>query len=510
MSTQDAPRDFNEKLAGFLFIFLSLLVISVPILSQSHEYNQYLNLLYLIIKISIAVVIISLSISLLNVEFTKETVRQQIVAFLLLVFIYYYFASFVSLGVHGTISSFYSENVSEIYPEYGTYLIPAFSLSILFVYRLFDFFIRKDNLKDLQISLLSGASFKISFTQVRNPLKGIIIGVLFLSLLSIFLSDIRISTISTNMIEFHLFALISSFIVASLEEVIHFISLNLRPIKLYDEDLQPAEAEKQKPSKINEFVDKHKTVSIFLGVGAVVLVAFMVSTVNFPDEQCCNTTVLEISVEEIDSTAKKTFVNDTYALIPLVTINDQEKPLTERTEHLVSNKLVTFDYSERSLVVSTKKTTIPLLLVTNQDFASSSNEAVDMSKVLNSFPADYDISVIYSLYKNGHEKFYAAGLFQDSGTMVNAEKFFFAIDTNKSNVAIFINGGGTTFVRHPSKIHIVSLNETFSAGLVNLLEFERKENEIEVIGDDPLLLPLFNCSINQSGSTYNNLEDYNG
>ena len=172
--------------------------------------------------------------------------------------------------------------------------------------------------------------------------------------------------------------------------------------------------------------------------------------------------------------------------------DSKEYPSTERIEFL--SELVSYKFLNKSLEVSSKSETFPLMVERRGVVPNSLNETIKLKNSLNCYPSDYDTLIIYALYKNGYPNFKLTCNFQDSGTMVTADKTFFNLN-NKSNIAIYMHVTGTTITVVDYEIKIVTLNETIGKNIKNLIQEDIKKANIVLINEDPVKILPFNCSL---------------
>ena len=219
----------------------------------------------------------------------------------------------------------------------------------------------------------------------------------------------------------------------------------------------------------------------------VLMVLFAIFTSVTP-QTCYNATVLDVNVTEISTNNTILSINETEAMVPLVIVDSKEKPLSERIEYMIENNVVSHKFLNKSLKVSTSLETYPLMMQRSRFGPDSPS--------LNCYPSDYDAVIFYALYVNGYSSFKVANNFQDYGTMVFADKYFFNLNY-KNNVAIIMHVTGTTLSPVDYEITIVTMNETVGNNIKETLEEDRRKANIVVIYDDPVRFSPFNCSLTE-------------
>lgn len=498
MNMKTDSNNFREKLAIFLFLSLILCAVLLPLAIAPIENNKYVDFALIFMYFLILIVIIFLSDSVLDMVFKKDTWSEKIKSFIVLILIYFFVALILSLGVYGTLSSFFEKNISLTFPEYGNYLIPAFSLSMLFAYRILYFTTDKYKPDVITYNYTLFAQSTISCYGIKKFLKSTIIGTLFFSFTITFLTDTGLTTISTNVPEFLSFTLQASIFVAIFEEMILFIMMNL-PKNFIPESVNEHSKKNEETSlKFQNFMKQHPYFFMGLVIILVIIGSFTMDNWEPADADCYNTTVMEFFVEEIDSSITETSINGTHVLIPIVHINEKEALLTERSERLIDNNLVNSTFTGRALVVSTKKTNIPLFLTPSKNSINKSTELIDLSNVLTDFPTDYDVPIIYSMYKSGHDNFYGISSFNDMATVVSAHKYYF--DKN-SDTVIWIEVYGGTVQVMSYDVGIKSSNNSNNKIIYNILEFEKNKGNIRIFDNDSIDFSIFKC---YSGLSFNN------
>jgi hypothetical protein len=326
--------------------------------------------------------------------------------------------------------------------------------------------------------------------EIKDILKGFIVGILLVSFSVVAFSKSQISIVTSNIGEFHLFSLVSSIIVAFIEfsvlfMIVHFPSA---PLKNQNEIYPIRENQRSKYIRI---LDENKKVRYaFYFVSILLVVALLFFSPNEVVEQVQNVTVLEINFQVINSNVSHTSISNMGSIVPLVFVNEKQKPLTERMTGLMENNLGDISYSGKALEITTTNTIMPLTLKVRNNLA---DKTIDMSNSLNTFPSDYDTAIIYSFYNTGYNKCYSVSTFQDSGTMVSGNKIFFNFD-EEDNIAVFLDAEGTTLAVYDYDVTIVTLNQTIGTEVKDNLEYDRNTASIRLLLSDPTELKIFNTS----------------
>ncbi len=472
----------KRNVAPLIFLGFVLLLLFIPILAQKLEYNKYVILLFGILMFSSAIFFSSLVfISFKNLKFEDGKLKQNFIAVILLIFFYYFITLLISVGIFGTLSSFLSESFWKNFPEYGTFLIPTISLSMLLLYRILGLFGQEVVLKPARANeknseIIRTFNEALSPKEMRDRVRDLIVGTLFISSIAIFFMGAGVFTFTKYVFAFNLFALISSPIVVSIELLIRYFKNNLH--NEFQLDIVKVKSS-QHPIKVKAKLHNRVASIIFTFVLITALIYAFAWVVKYQNAAGSNSAVLNISVKEISINITKPSINETDAVIPLANINGEEKPLTERLDYLVNNNLASYEFLNKSLEVSTKQETYPL------------NTTLRFQNSLNCYPPDYDTIIIYAFYKNGYSNFRLACNYQDYGTEVFAEKFFFNLNNN-DNVVIDLKVNGATFTVIDYEIKIITLNETLGKNIKNLLEEDRNKANITLISENPIRRPVFN------------------
>jgi hypothetical protein len=218
-------HNLKNKLSTFIFCLFLILPLYVVISYQNNEYNKYYILLYSLISFAMIFIFTCLSLALFEAKFRWKTIKQKIVSFIVLVLIYYLSVSFLAIGTYSILNSFFPKTTWEIYPEYGTYMIPSFCLSILLLYRMLYLLELHGKEFSLFDSLELPFEIKIprQIKEIKDILKGFIVGILLVSFSVVAFSKSQISIVTSNIGEFHLFSLVSSIIVAFIEFSVLFM-----------------------------------------------------------------------------------------------------------------------------------------------------------------------------------------------------------------------------------------------------------------------------------------------
>ncbi|WP_407282528.1 hypothetical protein V7O61_05170 [Methanolobus sp. WCC1] len=485
-------HNLKNKLSTFIFCLFLILPLYVVISYQNNEYNKYYILLYSLISFAMIFIFTCLSLALFEAKFRWKTIKQKIVSFIVLVLIYYLSVSFLAIGTYSILNSFFPKTTWEIYPEYGTYMIPSFCLSILLLYRMLYLLELHGKEFSLFDSLELPFEIKIprQIKEIKDILKGFIVGILLVSFSVVAFSKSQISIVTSNIGEFHLFSLVSSIIVAFIEfsvlfMIVHFPSA---PLKNQNEIYPIRENQRSKYIRI---LDENKKVRYaFYFVSILLVVALLFFSPNEVVEQVQNVTVLEINFQVINSNVSHTSISNMGSIVPLVFVNEKQKPLTERMTGLMENNLGDISYSGKALEITTTNTIMPLTLKVRNNLA---DKTIDMSNSLNTFPSDYDTAIIYSFYNTGYNKCYSVSTFQDSGTMVSGNKIFFNFD-EEDNIAVFLDAEGTTLAVYDYDVTIVTLNQTIGTEVKDNLEYDRNTASIRLLLSDPTELKIFNTS----------------
>jgi hypothetical protein len=267
--------------------------------------------------------------------------------------------------------------------------------------------------------------------------------------------------------------------------IVHFPSA---PLKNQNEIYPIRENQRSKYIRI---LDENKKVRYaFYFVSILLVVALLFFSPNEVVEQVQNVTVLEINFQVINSNVSHTSISNMGSIVPLVFVNEKQKPLTERMTGLMENNLGDISYSGKALEITTTNTIMPLTLKVRNNLA---DKTIDMSNSLNTFPSDYDTAIIYSFYNTGYNKCYSVSTFQDSGTMVSGNKIFFNFD-EEDNIAVFLDAEGTTLAVYDYDVTIVTLNQTIGTEVKDNLEYDRNTASIRLLLSDPTELKIFNTS----------------
>ena len=485
----------KNRIASLLLVTLFLLIMFMFISYQNNSYGKYPILFYSLVNFGVVVTGTYIYLVLLELKFELKNINVN--SFITLIIIYFMCALSLSFGAYNILNSFFSETVWETYPEYGTYMIPSFGLSMVLIYRILNSFevSEKENELPDSIEFFSGIKIPIQIKEMKSILNGFIIGTFFISLIAIIFSKSRISMMTVNILESYIFLLVCSTIFVLIELSILFIHAYYPRVSQSDLEV----VNEKKNDVLSEYIRKHKKVRYALYIVLIVMFIIVLLNITNPhqmNQQLVNTTVLEINIKEIDSEVTKTCINNSAGVIPLVTINGVEKPLTERMKGLIENNLGNAEYTHRALDISTRKTTYPLKFKVSDEFLSS-NKSIDLSNSLDLFPVDYDATIIYSLYKMGYEKCYSLNDFRDSGTIVIAHKAFFNLE-DEDNIAIFINVNGGTFAVHTYDITIITANQTMGTEIKNILEYDNERAKINILNTDPVEYKLFNSSMTEN------------
>ena len=491
-----AKNKIEKILVNLIFPFFAILLISIPILAQQIEYNRYLILLYGILQ-SFGAILTGYLIHLffINIQLGKNQIRQNIIRYIILILTYFVITILISIGLFSALSSLLAENIWQMYPEYETYVIPTISLSMLLFCRIFGFF-EKDI--ELPMPTISSNLFLISPKDIKKITSDIIIGILIMSIVSIVFIGAGISNITENIVAFNIFVFTASIIVASIDILIWYLKDDFK-CKIYNAMTSHSHSVKEKgklQKQIKNLTNKYPKLVYLLY--AIIILAFIMLIIISPKTSliCSNTTVIEVNVAEINTNTTETSINETNALIPLVIIENEKKPLTDRIKYLSDGNLISYRFLNRSLEISTKTGMYPLII--KSKVGSNSSKTIKNPKnSLNCYPQDYDATIIYALYNNGYHNFSLACDYQDYGTMVFADKTFFNLE-NKNNIAIHLHVTGTTLSIVDFKITIVTLNETAGKNIKVLLEEDRAKANIEFINNDPKNYAPFNCPITEN------------
>lgn len=472
----------KRNIVTLIIPFSMLFILYLLIMAQNIEYNKYSILLIGILSFFMAFFVSYLLYSIFrNIRLEKGMVKQNIIQFILLVLIYYLITLYLSVMVFGTLHGFLPENVWKTFPEYEIYLIPTLSLSMLLLYRILGMF-EKD------IELLP--KLTLSPKEMSDIIRDIFMGILVISTAIVFSIEVGVYTITKNISEFNLFALTSSLIVASIElSFWSFKNYLLNDIQLEVTEFQPHPVKEKRKFQIkleNIFCEHRNLFNV--AIIFVLLVLFAIFTSVTP-QTCYNATVLDVNVTEISTNNTILSINETDALVPLVIVNSKEKPLSERIEYMIENNVVSYQFLNKSLEVSTNSETYPLMMQRSWFGPDSPS--------LNCYPSDYDAVIFYALYTNGYSSFKLTNNFQDRGTVVFADKYFFNLN-HKSNVAIIMHVTGTTLSPVDYEITIVTMNETVGNSIKEILEDDRRKANIMVIHDDPVRYSPFNCSLTEN------------
>lgn len=487
-------KKINSILVRLIFLLFVILLPFIPILAQQIEYNKYLILLNgILIFFSGIFSVYLLYLIFINIQLEKGKIKQNIIRYVILIFIYYLITLLICVGIFSALSSLLSENLWETYPEYETYLVPTISLSMLLLCRILGFFERGI---DLCFPTISSKSFSISPKEMKRIISDIIIGILFISMISVVFIGAGISNITENIVAFNLFVFTASIIVVSVEISIWYLRNNFQDEihKRISYHTHSANEKGKLYNKIKNLTDKHPKLVYLSFVIFIILAVILLIIITPKTFQICNdTTIIEVTVTEIRTNNTETSINETGAIIPLVIIENKQKPLTERIEYLGDENLISYEFLNKSLEVSTKTGIFPLMIRSNKVGSNSSKTTVNLKNSLNCYPQDYDATIIYALYNNGYHNFSLACSFQDYGTMVFADKIFFNLD-NKNNIAIYLHITGTTLSATDFTITIMTLNETVGKNIKVLLEEDRTKANIVFINEDPMNYVPFNCS----------------
>lgn len=500
MSTEKRDINSRNKIASLLFRLILILSIFAPIYFQKYEYNKYVILFNGILLFIVVFFLVFFIVALLEIKLNWGSAKQFFVSYFALVFVYFIIALSLNLGVYSTLNSFFPEAIWESYPEYGTYMIPTFSLSMVLTYRILNDYYFSELAHKLTDSFVFPFGIEIQFPikEMKSIMKSFIIGLLFISFSVIGFSETTPAIITDNLDEFIVFSFISSITVASIELLILFLKNYLPPEEIKDLAIHmfhPGQTNKEYNKKLKKIAPNEKRKFLYICIFTIILlsIAFVSQNSNPVTSGCYNATVLEIDIKEIDTEIKQTSINDTSAIIPLVTIADKEKPLTNRIEDLKNNGFSNIEYSNKALDVSTGTIMYPLTLNVREKELSYSNKTVYLYTSLDAFPSDYDASIIYSFYKTGYKKCYLTSEFRDHVTMVFAKKIFFNLD-EENRVAVIIDVTGYTTSIGNYDITILTSNQTIGKEIKNILEHDQSKANVQLLDSDPINLQLFNSS----------------
>ena len=475
--TQNRPKVSIKTLIGVIIIFIFIFCLPfLRILGQKDTGNIYVYLLNGIFEFIVAFLFGYILFKKFEDIKLLGNIKSDLIKLIFIIILYWILSSFIIANISSSFGNL-SLNIKNIELKY--LLIPTFSISILFIFRLFNYAKNPIDLKFI----------KIDSQEISDVTKDIIIGIIIVTITTTVLFSEGIYPLS-NLLGFLI--LPNTIVVLFFSVITSFIEFFI----FYFEKFFPQELNELKELFNKNYLKGLVFYSIIFFIISASFLYFMNTPTRNSYSHCFDIKVANFSFELINRTDNSLIKTEKEVVIPIINIYNYQYPLTDKILELSKSGIFNLYYENQSLSVKIDTSDFRLNYSLTFNYTENPNITFGIEKPaydIFSFPPQYDNIVLYALYKNGYSYVNYYSTFTDIFVRAEAEKVFFNLGSDDNNIAIVINLQGGTYILDNYNIAIVSKNTTLSNSIKDFLISYAGKAQIFIVNEDPKSIFPLNC-----------------